>query len=86
MYEALEEQAAQTYSFSKKTTNLEKRLFLMEIFNTNRTLFTTFLATHLPKNSISCLSTVYNFPIENYDDLFVDTQYAGYLDINHLKI
>ena len=38
--QTIEEQAAQTYAQMKtKASDLEKRLFLMEIFNTNRTLF-----------------------------------------------
>ena len=46
--QTLEEQAAQTYAhFSKKATNLEKRLFLMEIFNTNRTLFYYLFSQHI---------------------------------------
>ena len=36
----IEEQAAETYAlFETKTSNIEKRHFLMEVFNTNRTLF-----------------------------------------------
>ena len=42
--QTIEEQAAQTYAqMQTKVNDLEKRLFLMEIFNTNRTLFTTYL-------------------------------------------
>ncbi len=38
--QTLREQAAQTYAhMHQKANDLEKRLFLMEIFNTNRTLF-----------------------------------------------
>ena len=38
--QTIEEQAAQTYAqMQTKANDLEKRLFLMEIFNTNRTLF-----------------------------------------------
>ena len=41
--QTIEEQAAQTYAqMQTKANDLEKRLFLMEIFNTNRTLFSTF--------------------------------------------
>ena len=50
--QTIEEQAAQTYAqMQTKANDLEKRLFLMEIFNTNRTLFiTSFL--NIWKNSI----------------------------------
>lgn len=38
--QAIEEQAEQAYQqYQKKASALEKRHFLMEIFNTNRTLF-----------------------------------------------
>ena len=38
--QTIEEQATQTYAqMQTKVNDLEKRLFLMEIFNTNRTLF-----------------------------------------------
>lgn len=38
--QTIEEQAEQAYQhFLRKPSDLEKRLFLMEIFNTNRTLF-----------------------------------------------
>ena len=42
--QTIEEQAAQTYEqMQTKVNDLEKRLFLMEIFNTNRTLFLPFV-------------------------------------------
>ena len=82
--QTLEEQAAQTYAhFSKKTTNLEKRLFLMEIFNTNRTLFYYLFSQHIAEFNPIVYDPTVATTIENYSDLFVDTQYAGYLDINH---
>ena len=40
--QTLEEQAAQTYAhMHQKSTDLEKRLFLMEIFNTQTVLYST---------------------------------------------
>ena len=82
--QTLEEQAAQTYAhFSKKATNLEKRLFLMEIFNTNRTLFYYLFSQHIAEFNPIVYDPTVATTIENYSDLFVDTQYAGYLDINH---
>ena len=46
--QTIEEQAAQTYAQMKtKASDLEKRLFLMEIFNTNRTLFYYLFSQHL---------------------------------------
>ena len=82
--QTLEEQAAQTYAhFSKKATNLEKRLFLMEIFNTNRTLFYYLFSQHIAEFNPIVYDPTVATTIENYSDLFVDTQYAGYLNINH---
>lgn len=82
--QTLEEQAAQTYAhFSKKTTDLEKRLFLMEIFNTNRTLFYYLFNQHITEFNPIVYDPTIADTIEGYSDLFVDPQYAGYLDINH---
>ena len=82
--QTLKEQAEQTYAqMQTKANNLEKRLFLMEIFNTNRTLFYYLFSQHLEElNSIVYDPTIAD-TIEGYSDLFVDSQYAGYLDINH---
>ena len=82
--QTLEEQAAQTYAqMQTKVNDLEKRLFLMEIFNTNRTLFYYLFSQHLEEfNSIVYDPTIAD-TIEGYSDLFVEPQYAGYLDINH---
>ena len=82
--QTIEEQAAQTYAhMERKTTDLEKRLFLMEIFNTNRTLFYYLFSQHLEEFNPIVYDPTIADTIENYSDLFVDPQYAGYLDINH---
>ena len=82
--QTIEEQAAQTYAqMQTKVNDLEKRLFLMEIFNTNRTLFYYLFSQHLEEfNPIVYAPTIAD-TIEGYSDLFVEPQYAGYLDINH---
>ena len=82
--QTIEEQAAQTYAhMERKTTDLEKRLFLMEIFNTNRTLFYYLFSQNLEEFNPIVYDPTIAETIENYSDLFVDPQYAGYLDINH---
>ena len=82
--QTIEEQAAQTYAhMERKTTDLEKRLFLMEIFNTNRTLFYYLFSQHLEEFNPIVYDPTIADTIENYSDIFVDPQYAGYLDINH---
>lgn len=82
--QTLEEQAAQTYHhYQRKQSNLEKRLFLMEIFNTNRTLFYYLFSQHIKEFNPIVYDPTIADTIEGYSDLFVDPQYAGYLDINH---
>lgn len=82
--QTIEEQAAQTYAhMEKKESMLEKRLFLMEIFNTNRTLFYYLFSKHLEEFNPIVYDPTIADTIENYSDIFVDPQYAGYLDINH---
>ncbi|WP_019323033.1 malolactic enzyme [Streptococcus mutans] len=82
--QTLKEQAEQTYAqMQTKANNLEKRLFLMEIFNTNRTLFYYLFSQHLEELNPIVYDPTIADTIEGYSDLFVDSQYAGYLDINH---
>ena len=82
--QTIEEQAAQTYAqMQTKVNDLEKRLFLMEIFNTNRTLFYYLFAKHLEEFNPIVYDPTIADTIEGYSDLFVDPQYAAYLDINH---
>ena len=82
--QTIEEQATQTYEqMQTKVNDLEKRLFLMEIFNTNRTLFYYLFSQHLEEFNPIVYDPTIADTIEGYSDLFVDPQYAGYLDINH---
>ena len=82
--QTIKEQAAQTYAqMQTKANDLEKRLFLMEIFNTNRTLFYYLFSQHLKEFNPIVYDPTIADTIEGYSDLFVDPQYAGYLDINH---
>ncbi len=82
--QTLEEQAAQTYAhMHQKASDLEKRLFLMEIFNTNRTLFYYLFSQHLEEFNPIVYDPTIADTIENYSELFVGPQYAAYLDINH---
>ena len=82
--QTIEEQAVQTYAqMQTKVNDLEKRLFLMEIFNTNRTLFYYLFSQHLEEFNPIVYDPTIADTIEGYSDLFVEPQYAGYLDINH---
>lgn len=82
--QSIEEQAEQAYQhFLRKPSDLEKRLFLMEIFNTNRTLFYYLFNQHIVEFNPIVYDPVIADTIEQYSELFVDPQYAAYLDINH---
>ena len=82
--QTIQEQAAQTYEqLQTKVNDVEKRLFLMEIFNTNRTLFYYLFSKHLEEFNPIVYDPTIADTIIGYSDLFVDPQYAGYLDINH---
>ena len=82
--QSIEEQAEQAYQhFLRKPSDLEKRLFLMEIFNTNRTLFYYLFNHHIVEFNPIVYDPVIADTIEQYSELFVDPQYATYLDINH---
>lgn len=82
--QTIEEQAEQTYQhYLMKPNDLEKRHFLMEIFNTNRTLFYYLFNQHIVEFNPIVYDPIIADTIENYSHLFVDTQYAAYLDIKH---
>ena len=82
--QTIEEQAEQAYQhFLRKSSDLEKRLFLMEIFNTNRTLFYYLFNQHIVEFNPIVYDPVIADTIEQYSELFVVPQYAAYLDINH---
>ena len=82
--QTIEEQAEQAYQhFLRKPSNLEKRHFLMEIFNTHRTLFYYLFNQHIVEFNPIVYDPVIAETIEEYSELYVDPQYAAYLDINH---
>ncbi|KGQ70906.1 malate dehydrogenase [Chelonobacter oris] len=81
--QTLEEQSAQAYDqYRKKDSAIEKRHFLMEIFNTNRTLFYALFSRHVVEFMPIVYDPTIAESIERYDELFVDPQYAAYLSIN----
>ena len=82
--QTIEEQAEQAYlQYVTKESDIEKRHFLMEIFNTNRTLFYYLFNEHIVEFNPIVYDPTIADTIENYSRLFVDPQYAAYLDINH---
>ncbi|MET1248443.1 malolactic enzyme [Sporolactobacillus sp. STCC-11] len=81
--QCLEEQAKQTYAhFQTKTSDLEKRLFLMDIFNENRVLFFKLFSQHVVEFMPIVYDPTIADTIENYSDLFVQPQNAVFLSID----
>ncbi|MGO3610181.1 MAG: NAD-dependent malic enzyme, partial [Enterococcus sp.] len=81
--QTLDEQAEQTYGqYQSKTTNLEKRLFLMEIFNTNRTLFYKLMGQHVVEFMPIVYDPTVADSIEQYNELFVEPQNAAFISID----
>lgn len=81
--QTLEQQAALTYDYYKtKGSDAERRHFLMEVFNTNRTLFYKVFDDHIAELNPIVYDPTIADAIENYSDRFVDPQYAAYLSID----
>ena len=80
--QTIDEQAKQAYGqFLKKDKLIEKRHFLMEIFNTNRTLFYYLFSKHVVEFMPIVYDPVIAESIENYSELFVNPQNATYLSV-----
>lgn len=80
--QTIDEQSEQVYGqFQKKDTLIEKRHFLMEIFNTNRTLFYYLFSQHVVEFMPIVYDPVIAESIENYSELFVNPQNAAYLSV-----
>ncbi len=70
--QTLEEQAVQAYGqYLSKTSDLEKRIFLMNIFNTNRTLFYKLMGQHIVEFMPIVYDPTVADSIEQYNELFV---------------
>lgn len=81
--QTIEEQASQTYQYYQmKGTNGAKRAFLMEIFNTNRTLFFYLFSQHLVEFMPIVYDPTIADSIEHYSERFVEPQHAVYLSID----
>ncbi len=82
--QTLEEQIERTYlQYLKKVNNLEKRVYLMTLFNTNRTLFYALMAQHIEEFMPIVYDPVVADAIRQYDELFMKPQDAGFLSIDH---
>ena len=81
-FQTIEIQAKQVYKqFQAKDKLIEKRHFLMEIFNTNRTLFYYSFNEHVVEFMPIVYDPVIAESIENYSELFVNPQNAAYLSV-----
>lgn len=81
--QSIEDQAKQTYEhYQSKPNNFEKRKFLMEIFNTNRTLFYYLMSKHLVEFMPIVYDPVIADSIENYSHVFVQPQDAAFISID----
>ncbi|QLL70704.1 malolactic enzyme [Lactobacillus sp. 3B(2020)] len=79
----LEEQAEETYDqFKTKAKGIEQREFLMEVFNTNRTLFFYLMGQHIVEFMPIVYDPVIADSIENYSKLFIQPQQAAFLSID----
>ncbi|WP_290033405.1 malolactic enzyme [Ligilactobacillus cholophilus] len=81
--QTIEEQAKETYDhYQAKPNNFEKRQFLMELFNTNRTLFYYLMDQHLVEFMPVVYDPVIADSIENYSHVFVQPQDAAFISID----
>ena len=81
--QTIEEQAEQVYAqYKSKEPLINKRRFLMEIFDTNRTLFYYLFSKHVVEFMPIVYDPVIAENIENYSELFVNPQNAVYLSID----
>lgn len=81
--QTIKEQAEQVYAqYKSKEPLINKRRFLMEIFDTNRTLFYYLFSQHVVEFMPIVYDPVIAENIENYSELYVNPQNAVYLSID----
>lgn len=81
--QTLEQQSVQAYGqYLSKQTDLEKRIFLMNLFNTNRTLFYKLMDEHLVEFMPVVYDPVVADSIEQYNEIFLKPQDAAFLSID----
>jgi len=82
--QTLEEQTEQTYKeYQKKVSDLEKRIYLMTLFNTTRTLFYALMSQHVAEFMPIVYDPTVADAIREYDELFMKPQDAGFLSIHN---
>jgi len=81
--QTLAEQATQAYAqYQSKANNLEKRLFLMTLFNENRTLFFKLMDDHVVEFMPIVYDPTVADAIEAYSHLFTDPQNAAFISVD----
>ncbi|MCI2170397.1 malolactic enzyme [Schleiferilactobacillus perolens] len=81
--QTLDQQVKQTYAqYQSKQSDLEKRIFLMTIFNENHVLFYKLFSEHVYEFMPIVYDPTIADTIENYSALFTHPQNATYLNIN----
>ncbi|XIK52559.1 NAD-dependent malic enzyme [Enterococcus faecium] len=81
--QTLEQQSVQAYGqYLSKQTDLEKRIFLMNLFNTNRTLFYKLMGEHLVEFMPVVYDPVVADSTEQYNEIFLKPQDAVFLSID----
>ncbi|WEY48351.1 malolactic enzyme [Weissella confusa] len=82
--QTIQEQADQAYAqYLTKVNDVEKRIFLSTLFDTNHTLFYYLVDQHVAEFMPVVYDPTIADTIENYSALFVNPQNAAFLDINH---
>ena len=80
----IEEQADEIYRlYQSKNSRIEQRHLLMEVFNTNRTLFFYLMEKHIAEFMPVVYDPVIAEAIEQYNERYIKPQDAAYLSIEH---
>lgn len=83
----IEEQAAEVYAlYQSKDSQIEKRHLLMEVFNTNRTLFFYLMEMHINEFMPIVYDPVIAEAIEQYNERYLKPQDAVYLNVDHPEL
>lgn len=81
--QTIDDQAKQAYAqYQSKANMLEKRIFLMSIFNENRVLFFKLFSQHVAEFMPVVYDPTIADTIENYSALYVNPQHAAFLSID----
>ncbi|KRO28396.1 malolactic enzyme [Lactiplantibacillus fabifermentans] len=81
--QTIDEQTTQAYAqFQSKATRLEKRIFLMNLFNENRTLFYHLMDEHVVEFMPIVYDPVVADSIEQYNEIFLDPQNAAFVSVD----